>query len=247
MVFNTGDFFEVKTLPEFSYSGTYQQIDEGSGNWRIKFLTSGVLRFTKVPDSIDVFLVGGGAGGHSGFYDGSLYVGYGGSGGGYTATYRKVAVQKDVDYTIVIGDGGAVSDGYTAYDGGTTTGFGFQALGGKTGYGTGSFANGDYNPHGGDGGSGGADYISYPPQGYVGGYNGGNGGGTDGGIGQGTTTAEFGEDGQTVYSTGGSTNTEGYGATTAAPNGAANTGNGGTSEGGPSVGGSGIVVIRNAR
>lgn len=246
MVFNIGDFFEVKTLPEFSYSGTYQLIDDGKSggkqNWRIKFLTSGVLRFTKVYGNIDVFLVGGGAGGHTSFYDGAMYVSCGASGGGYTVTQRGVSVQTGVDYQIVIGDGGAVSSDYTAYDGGTTTGFGYQALGGKTGGFTGSFATGDFNPKGGDGGSGGADYG-----GYAGGYDGGNGGGENGGIGQGTTTAEFGEAGQTIYATGGSTSAEGYGTTSAAPNGAANTGNGGTSEGGPSVGGSGILVIRNAR
>lgn len=238
-------------MPEFTYSGTYQLIDDGKSgsvqNWRIKFLTSGVLRFNKVPDSIDVFLVGGGGGGATGFYDGSIFVGYGGSGGGYTKTVKAVKVEAGKDYTIVIGDGGAVSNKYTNHRGGTTSGFGYEAEGGYPGSYTGSAAAGTLNPKGGNGGSGGADYITYPPQGYEGGYDGSNGGGTDGGTGQGSTTAEFGEAGQTVYSTGGSTSDTGKGTTAQNPNGAANTGNGGTSRGSSSVGGSGILVIRNAR
>lgn len=252
MIFNMGGVENVAgKMPEFTYSGTYQLINDGKvgakQNWRIKFLTSGVLRFTKVVKEIDVFLVGGGGGGATGFYDGSQYVGYGGSGGGYTKTQRAVKVEAGVDYAIIIGDGGAVSSRYTNHRGGTTSGFGFEAEGGYPGSYTGSFAAGNFNPKGGNGGSGGADYITSPPQGFEGGYDGSNGGGTDGGIGQGSTTAEFGESGQTVYSTGGSTGNTGKGTTAQNPNGAANTGNGGTSRGSSSVGGSGILVIRNAR
>lgn len=46
----------VKLSP---YTGDYQIIDDGDGNWRVKFLTSGT--FTAVSDLlIDVFAVGGG-------------------------------------------------------------------------------------------------------------------------------------------------------------------------------------------
>ena len=64
-----GDAFmlhRVKTrIPKFTYTGNYQFIDDGSGNWRIKFLSSGTLTFTSLGNArkgIDVFLVGGGAG-----------------------------------------------------------------------------------------------------------------------------------------------------------------------------------------
>ena len=248
MVINIGDRPGYRPgPPEFSYSGTYQLIDDGDGNWRIKFLTSGVLRFIKIFTAIDVFLVGGGGGGATCFYDGSLLIAYGGSGGGYTETHKAVKVEAGVDYLITIGDGGAVSSKYTNHRGGSTSGFGVDAEGGYPGGYSGSAAASNLNPKGGNGGSGGADYITYPPQGYEGGYDGSNGGGTDGGIGQGSTTAEFGEAGQTVYSTGGSTSDTGKGTTAQNPNGAANTGDGGTSRGSSSVGGSGILVIRNAR
>lgn len=42
--------------------GTYQVRDDGDGNWRIKFLSSGT--FTPLKNMvIDAFLVGGGGGG----------------------------------------------------------------------------------------------------------------------------------------------------------------------------------------
>ena len=92
-------------LPEFTYTGTYQLIDDGGGNWRIKFLTSGVLTFTKLGSAgkgIDVFLVGGGGG--CGNANGvSDFLGAGG--GGYTKTTRQITVQAGVEYPIVIGAG----------------------------------------------------------------------------------------------------------------------------------------------
>ena len=33
----------VSGLPEFTYTGVSQLFDDGTGNWRIKFLTSGTL------------------------------------------------------------------------------------------------------------------------------------------------------------------------------------------------------------
>ena len=59
---------------DFNWSGgdgTYQVLDDGGGNWRIKFLSSGT--FTPLKNMvIDVFLVGGGGGA------GSSYCGAGG-------------------------------------------------------------------------------------------------------------------------------------------------------------------------
>lgn len=52
----------LDSAPKFTYTGTYEYIDDGDGNWRIKFLSSGT--FTPLKDmTIDVFLVGGGGGG----------------------------------------------------------------------------------------------------------------------------------------------------------------------------------------
>ena len=51
-------------LPEYSYSGDNLLINDGNGNWRLKFLTSGTLVFNRIPSNlIDVFLVGGGGSG----------------------------------------------------------------------------------------------------------------------------------------------------------------------------------------
>lgn len=74
-------------LPEFTYTGTYSFIDDGSKNWRIRFLTSGTLVFQKIGTNIDLFLVGGGGGGGPG-WPGDPYHAGGGGGGGYTATIK---------------------------------------------------------------------------------------------------------------------------------------------------------------
>ena len=50
----------------YTYSGTSEKIDDGSGNWRIKFKSSGTLKFTnlgKWDGKLDVFCVGGGCAG----------------------------------------------------------------------------------------------------------------------------------------------------------------------------------------
>ncbi|MEA5058850.1 MAG: hypothetical protein VB049_02260, partial [Candidatus Pelethousia sp.] len=48
---------------DFTYTGDYALVDDGEGNWRLKFLTSGT--FTPKKDMlIDAFLVGGGGAGY---------------------------------------------------------------------------------------------------------------------------------------------------------------------------------------
>ena len=92
--------------PSYTYTGESQLIDDGDGNWRIKFITSGTLTFNDLGNGssgVDIFLVGGGGGGGStrtqtirgsfgkhsnswGTYDGA-YINRndgGGGGGGYT-------------------------------------------------------------------------------------------------------------------------------------------------------------------
>lgn len=218
-------------LPEFTYTGTYQLIDDGDGNWRIKFLTSGVLTFTSLGNAkkgIDVFLVGGGGGnGNSGGISDWCAAG----GGGYTKTNQNITVQKGVEYPIVIGAGGTrPTTSNTQTRGGTTSALNNSVEGGYSGK----------SISGGDGASGGSSTNS-----TVGGTDGGDGGvgsnGGQAGKGQGTTTREFGEASGDLYASGGYYNSG---------NGADNTGNGagGTNSNNKStVGGSGIVVIRNHR
>lgn len=260
MIFNMGGVENVKSkMPEFTYSGTYQLIDDGKNgstqNWRIKFLTSGTLKFTKVVDAIDIFCVGGGAGGAR---DGGA-----GGGGGYTKTVKKVAVDKSSSYVVTIGAGGhewSGAGGASSFANGATTLC--SANGGAS----------DGLHEGGSGGSGGggAGHLSadeewegaIPEAAGNGGSNGNNGGAGyyGSGAGQGTTTREFGESSGTLYAGGGAGGptygTYGgfaYGGagggggdgTAAATDGTANTGGGGAGRGG--AGGSGIVVIRNAR
>ena len=192
---------------DFNWSGsdgTYQVLDDGGGNWRIKFLSSGT--FTPLKDMvIDVFLVGAGGGKGS--------VRCGGGGAGYTTTVRSITLAANTAYQITIGAAGkngnkgnstSVTDGT---DGGTTSAFSTVAAGGKgstTGRGTGGTGRS------GDGGSGGGGYNV--AAGNVGSAAGGTDGGdgttatTAGGKGQGTTTREFGEADGDLYASGGGSN-----------------------------------------
>ena len=242
------------------YTGTCEYIcdDASSGNFRIKFKTSGKLLSTETT-KIDAFLVGGGGGGADSDritdltqYGGDTYRhGGAGGGGGYTTTKKNITLTKNTTYTITIGAGGLKADDKKAGDGGTTSAFEATALGGKGGN-VGSESNGA--GIGGDGGSGGGNYSFYTPS------PGGSDGANSGGKGQGTTTAEFGETGRTLYSGGGAGGRESFnwyckdaaasegGGGGTGENGTANTGGGGGGgRGGNSGGngGSGIVVIRN--
>ena len=166
-------------VPKFTYTGQYSFIDDGSDNWRIKFLTSGVLTWLK-DTMIDVFLVGAGGGGKSKSPQA-------GGGGGYTKTVKSVAIAKNAQYTIEIGVSGE------SVDGGNTSAFGLTAEGGKVG--------GKALGAGGNGGSGGGGYNA------AGGIDGANGSANNiyrGGTGQGTTTREFGESTGDLYASGGS-------------------------------------------
>ena len=234
-------------VPKFTYSGDYQFIDYGDKNWRIKLLTSGNLVFTSLgnaADGIDVFCVGGGASGGSGYSevsDTTYHQSGDGGGGGYTRTER-LTPTKNLEYPITIGAGGVADQtaGSTPTNGGDTSAFGIVASGGQ----------------GINGGSGGGAGGSW----YYGGMGGGNtDGATNGGdsLGKGQiskpgpngetgNTKEFGEETGILYSKGG----DGAGYKEVVTNSAANTGNGGDSgyyNQTTANGGSGIVVIRNHR
>ena len=251
-------------IPAFTYSGDYEIVDDADtpittsdGNWKIRFLTSGVFTPTDLQgaaDGIDVFLVGGGSGGKNNKDDYSTGVG---GGGGKTRTVRNFQIAANTAYSITIGAGGSPNK-----NGGQTIAFG-------------STVDGGAGKHGGSGGG----CIGHAGYSDGGGYDDSeyDGGDPEGalypGTGQGTTTREFGDIGGTLYSAGGGagdywnadeeTNSEsvkpgddsaGTGAlseTIAATAGKVNRGGGG---GGGSnkianaaPGGSGIVIIRNAR
>ena len=267
------DTINFDVLPKFTYTGDYEivnddneAIETSSGNWKIRFLTSGTLVFSVLngaENGIDVFLVGGGGGGGK---SQKQSVGSGGGGGGYTNTQKNTAITAGTSYGIVIGAGGA-----SAVAGGNTSAFGAAANGGAAGNG----ANGGAGGSGGGGGGYSKDYA---------GANGGSDGSTPdkvtsggtGGAGQSATTREFGDTNGKLYAGGGGGGSGISGGGTASEAGAggangggaggvkdvgadgeANTGGGGggggqktasgkTAENGGS-GGSGIVVIRNAR
>lgn len=115
-------------LPEFTYTGTYLLLDDGHGNWRIRVLTSGTLVFSKLKTSVDVFLVGGGAGASRGNNE-VPPPGY----GGYTVTTLGITLGISQDYAITIGAGGAAatSDGTQGQQGGSTQAFSYSASGGS--------------------------------------------------------------------------------------------------------------------
>jgi prepilin-type N-terminal cleavage/methylation domain-containing protein/uncharacterized repeat protein (TIGR02543 family) len=248
----------------FTYTGSYEILDDTDSNWRIKFKTNG--EFTPLRNmTIDVFLVGGGGGGAGN--SGTNGAG-GGGGGGYTGTWKNISlIANSGPYSIEIGIGGTRGSGKgTAGTGGTTIAFGYSKAGGLGGSNTGDYtwsANA-----GGAGGCGGGNsgYYADGPQIYggTGGSDGSNG--VPGGAGQGSTTREFGETGGALYAGGGGGAAErgdstrgpggadgggtGGGSITGATSGTANTGGGGG--GGPDYangasGGSGIVIIRNHR
>ena len=100
----------------FTYTGTYNVVDEGSGNWLVNFLDSGTYT-SNYSTSIDAFLVGGGGAGSS--------TGAGG-GGGYYKTVNNIQTKNS---TITIGDGGSTSGG----SGGSTSAFDNSVNGGSGG------------------------------------------------------------------------------------------------------------------
>lgn len=237
------------TIPEFTYTGDFEIVNDSDepitvsqDNWKIRFLTSGTLTFTNLNGAeggIDVFLVGGGAGGNYSYRGGA------GGGSGYTSTTQAVTVRVGVKYDIVIGAGGVGAKTSGGRAGGVTSAFGSIANGGAI-----LSSNGAY---GGDGGSGGGSGTldqdkdgAYSKAG-VGGTDGANGQGTHPGTGQGTTTREFGEPSGTLYATGG----EGAARNSVTPDPVSqNTGDGGNGAGGSiesTSGGSGIAIIRNTR
>ena len=223
----------------YTYTGDHELIDDGDDNWRIKFKSSGTLKFTslgKWDGVLDLFMVGGG--GASGVsWNISDWCGPGG--GGYTKTVKRITAQANVEYPIVVGAGGVrATTSNTQTQGGTSSGFNNSVEGGWSGK----------SISGGNGGSGAASSNS-----TLNGTDGGDGqkgadGVGDAGKGQGTTTREFAESTGDLYASGGAYNVNN--GTNNVGNGADNTGDGGggtNNNNKQTKGGSGIVIIRNSR
>lgn len=88
-------------IPNFTYTGEYQLVNEDEGNWKIYFDTSGTF-VSNVNMSVDAFCVGGGGGGGNGYYnyEGSPRSGGAGGGGGYTKTQKSIVIQSGVSYEV---------------------------------------------------------------------------------------------------------------------------------------------------
>ena len=233
VIMRTGGGVNKNKLPAFTYTGTYSLINDGDGNRRVKFLTSGTLTLAK-DVAIDVFIVGSGGGTTANTNYSS------GAGGGYTRTVSSVYLLAGVGYPIVVGAGGAVDS-----NGNSSSAFSYTANGGYAG------KSGTGIQYGGDGGSGGA---GSPNTGIAGGSDGSDAAGTFPGIGQRTTTREFAEPAGDLYAGGGGSYAsyggdggggDGRGVASSKHTGVANTGGGAGA--GAYTGGSGIVIIRNHR
>ena len=128
----TANWKEAASIPIFTYSGSYEIVDDSnkvisntsthSGNWKIRFLSDGDLIITDLKgaaNGIDIFVVGGGGNGSAGgSYVGNGSTGGGGGGGGASITVTKFPVEANVTYKIDIGaktQNSSFSKGSTAY------------------------------------------------------------------------------------------------------------------------------------
>lgn len=199
-----------------SYTGEYETDVHGY----IRFLSDGVL-VVEYDTMIDVFLVGGGAGGYA--VSDFSYDGAPGGGAGNTETRRRLTLYGGREYPIRIGEG-------TYENGEDTTAFGARAKGGSA-YRPATGTEGVTYPDGGSGG-GGRD--------GEGGTDGGSGAGLNEGRGQGRTTRLFAEADGELFAGGGA-----GGASLGKPfpaggaGGGANADPSGTMDGAPNTGGGG--------
>lgn len=211
---------------------------DGKKNWELVFTAGCRIRFEKVVDKIDVFVVGGGCPGANGTYSNATSHGGAGGTGGQCVTRFGVEVHAGTEYEIVIGGSNQGSSG-----------FGVSAVtaGGSAG-GTGAYTNAGLNS--------GADATAATPGVLAFGgatkYNNGYLYGAGGGGGGAKNSDNYYE---RARSKGGASG-GGDGADAddhEGNNGAANSGGGGGGGafygyyGSGGAGGSGIVIIRNHR
>lgn len=110
----------AKMLPSFTYNGgnydlKYEKLSDGTYNWELAILSSGAndtplnLKFTRVVNSVDIFICGSGAAGERGYFSsGYSHYANGGKGGagGATGTWTNISVSPNVDYPVRIGTAG---------------------------------------------------------------------------------------------------------------------------------------------
>lgn len=179
---------------DFTYTGG--TFNERTADGVVEFLETGILTMKK-DTYVDVFMVGGGAGGVT---VGLSNSGGAGGSGGCTRTIVNALLRKGVAYQVVIGAGGTGGGN----SGGETSAFGYTVSGGTvaaggSGGGKGGVAEtGQVNA--GDGGSNGSDggNVGYLTTGSP-------------GKGQGATTREFGEATGKLYAGGGGGGSGKYG------------------------------------
>lgn len=230
-------------IPEFTYTGEYYIVNEGTPDWKIYFTSSGT--FTPASNiAVQVQAIGGGGGGNGGYADQKPRAG----GGGGNSMTGELILESGVSYKIKIGAGGTGGDSTgQGRAGGTTSGFGLTATGGTYGVEVTVYEFGDTSGirQSGTGGSGG-DYDA--------GTAGQNAGDIDPNVGGGY--------GGPVGAAGGNGN---FGSVGGKPNAAANGGGGGGGGGGYGGGGGGggygsgpedgaggagapgVVIMRNTR
>ena len=228
-------------LPEFTYTGTYELVEEPSGGWYIKFLSSGTLIFTGFKNrekAVDFCVAGGGggAGGSCAFWAGGATGARGGSGaGGRVNQQYNIDIADVIDLstpiTISIGSGGRGGNAPPSSGG----------SGGNGGAGGTSSIKIDAATYSASGGAAGTRAYQNGSTPVPGTNGAGKDGGGSGGGGQGS--AIFGDADYYGYVSNGGW--QGGGA------GPANSGQGGGSSSsiysGGSAGGTGVVYLRNSR
>ena len=140
----TANWKMKRSIPDFSYTGSYEIVNDSNtkidnintyiGNWKIRFLSSGTLKFNDLynaSNGIDIFIVGGGGSGAPG----SDYIAQGnhggsGGGGGAALTIKKLPVSTGISYSIIVGD--IVGEATANSSFGTSREAYFTALAGST-------------------------------------------------------------------------------------------------------------------
>lgn len=178
---------------KFTYTGEYNVRDDGV----VELLTSGTIVFLE-PKVIDVFMVGGGGSGADFQSGDTTQHGYGGGGGGYTRTIRRLNIAANTSIPVTVGSGGV-----SRQNGGPTAFNAISVLGGDSP--KGNLTKRKNGGAGGSGGGGGVDSNSDYGAGGSDGTAGENGYPTTtlGGTGQDFTTREFGESAGKLYGGGG--------------------------------------------